>query len=329
MRGATRRRWTGRRGKRQASHDKLPPPALGPVLIIGTTSRTGRQLVRWLHRVRPVLSLDPEGFSDRPKDVEHFEFDLSRSKARDLFRLRTIDAVVYLGLGGTGWHKEDPATELGSFQRLLDYVQQSGVKKLVLLSSAAVYGARPGNPQFLSEDAPLLGGHVGGLGSLDLLAQSFFWKHPRIETVILRPVHVLGPLDNGPSNYLRLGVVPTLLGFDPMIQVLHLDDLIQALERTLVPGVRGIFNVAGPPPCTLSHAIERLGRRRVPLPQRMLQALVGSYRRRGREPGGLWELDFLRYVCMVDDTRLRKLTGYQPRHDLAHTLRSVDEERWI
>jgi UDP-glucose 4-epimerase len=40
------------------------------------------------------------------------------------------------------------------------------------------------------------------------------------------------------------------------------------------------------------------------------------------------ELDFIRYVCMVDDARARSVLGYRPRHDLLETLRAVDEERW-
>ena len=41
------------------------------------------------------------------------------------------------------------------------------------------------------------------------------------------------------------------------------------------------------------------------------------------------ELEFIRYVCMVDDRRAREILGYEPAFDLAATLASVDEERWI
>ena len=42
-----------------------------------------------------------------------------------------------------------------------------------------------------------------------------------------------------------------------------------------------------------------------------------------------YELDFIRYVCMVDDTRAREKLGYSPRYGLDETLRAVDEERWV
>jgi len=52
---------------------------------------------------------------------------------------------------------------------------------------------------------------------LDMLVNAFFWRNPTTDTVILRPAHILGTVKNAPSNYLRLDVVPTLLGFDPMM----------------------------------------------------------------------------------------------------------------
>src|SRR5262245_65447538 len=78
------------------------------------------------------------------------------------------------------------------------------------------------------------------------MASSFFWKAREIETVILRPVHILGGVHNAPSNYLRLPVIPTLLGFDPMVQIIHELDVAEAIVCALKPGVRGIFHVAGP-----------------------------------------------------------------------------------
>src|SRR5258706_15952249 len=165
---------------------------------------------------------------------------------------------------------EHHAWNVAGFQKILEYVAQYRVPKLVLLSSANVYGPRPDNPQFLSEEAPLLGGaafsEIRDLVEVDMLAQSFFWKRPEAETAILRPVHIIGSVKNAPSNYLRLPVIPTLLGFDPMMQVVHEEDMVRAILLALRPGVRGIFNLAGPPPLPLSRVIKALGRASMPLP---------------------------------------------------------------
>src|SRR6187549_1715903 len=117
--------------------------------------------------------------------------------------------------------------------KLLEYCQAYKVPKVVLLSSANVYGPRADNAQFLTEDAPLLAAQafpeMRDLVEIDHMASSFFWKAREVDTVILRPVHILGAVKNAPSNYLRLPRPPTLLGFDPMVQLIHEGDVAEAI----------------------------------------------------------------------------------------------------
>ena len=148
------------------------------------------------------------------------------------------------------------------------------------------------------------------------------------EAVILRPSHILGTVHNAPSNYLRLKVVPTLLGFDPMMQVVHQDDVVRALGAALGAGVRGIFNIGGPAPVPLSRALQLLKRTAVGVPHGMARLAVDRLFRWRVTSFPAPELDFIRYVCMVDDARARAVLGYEPTHDLLETLRSVDEERF-
>src|SRR5207237_5555472 len=136
-----------------------------------------------------------------------------------------------------------------------------------------------------------------------MLASSFFWKSSAIETVILRPVHILGTVHNAPSNYLRLPYVPTLLGFDPMVQVIHEEDVVEALACALAPGVRGIFNITGPGEVPLSTVLHELGRRRLPVPHPVAAPLLGLLWRGRFTSFPVPELDHIRYVCMVDGTR--------------------------
>src|SRR5690606_41550579 len=139
---------------------------------------------------------------------------------------------------------------IGGTDRLIEYCMRYRVPKVVVLSSANVYGPRADNAQFLTEDAPLLAAQafpeMRYLVEIDHMASSFFWKARDIETVILRPVHILGAVRNAPSNYLRLPVVPTLLGFDPMVQGVHDRDFAEGIVCCQRPGVRGVLNAVGP-----------------------------------------------------------------------------------
>jgi UDP-glucose 4-epimerase len=308
--------------------------SLGPVVVTGICGRLGRRVARLLHRERAVIGIDHRPFSDRPADVVHHELDLRSARVRDVFR-DGPRALVHLGV------MHDPRRDsaenlvwnLTVAQHLLAYAEQFGVEKVVLLSSANVYGPRPDNPQFFTEEAPLLGaaafGAIRDLVELDMAVQAFIWKNAGIETVILRPTHILGTVRNAPSNYLRLPMAPTLLGFDPMVQVVHEEDVVSALALALKPGVRGIFNLAGPAPVALSRALSLLGRPTVPVPHSLARFGVERLFRVRATSFPAPELDFIRYVCMIDDARARHELGYAPRHGLVSTLSAVDEERWL
>ncbi len=216
---------------RSGSQPPISPrrPALprgeGAILVTGACGRLGKRVVRMQHRERRVIGVDRRPFPDKPKDVLHEQVDIRRKKLKDLFRTEPIEAVVHLGVmhDPRASQAEHHSWNVAGFQRLLEYVVQFQVPKLVVLSSANVYGPQPDNAQFLNEEAPLLGGarfsEIRDLIEVDMVAQGFFWKYPATETVILRPVHIIGGVHNAASNFLRLPTIPTLMGFDPMVQV--------------------------------------------------------------------------------------------------------------
>ena len=304
-----------------------------PIVITGICGRLGKRLARVLHRERPVIGVDRRPFPDKPKDILHAQLDLRRKKLKDVFRNGNVAGIVHLGVlhDPRASAEEHHSWNVAGFAKLLEYVAQFKVPKLVVLSSANVYGPQPGNAQFLTEDAPLLGGsrfgEIRDLIEVDMLAQSFFWKHPETETVILRPVHILGSVHNAPSNFLRLPVVPTLLGYDPMVQVIQERDVVTALKLALKPGVKGIYNLAGPEPIPLSRIVDVLDKSTLPIPfslgNAMMKRLWSMHLTSFPPP----ELDHIRYVCMVDDKRARQVLGFKPAHTIEETILSVHADR--
>lgn len=311
-----------------------PGLAGGAVLVTGICGRLGKHLARVLHRGRPVVGVDRRPFVDKPKDIHHVQVDIRRKKLKDVFRANDIQAVVHLGVmhDPRASSAEHHSWNVAGFGKLLEYVSQFRVPKLVVLSSANVYGPQPSNPQFLSEEAPLLGGQnfsdIRDLVEVDILAQSFFWKLPETETVILRPVHILGSVHNAPSNFLRLDPILTVMGYDPMAQVVNEADVVHAVDLALRPGVRGIFNIAGPEPVPLSRLIKILGRRRLSVPYSLASIVLRRMWSLRLTTFPVPELDHIRFVCMVDDRRAREVLGFTPRVGLEETVLSVDEGRW-
>ena len=316
-----------------SSGEPTPRPRPRKVVITGISGRLGRIVARRLHHELDwqIVGLDRRPMQGRPKDIELHQVDLRSKKARDVFRAGDVDALIHLGV------MHDPRArpaELYSWNitgttKLLEYCQAYQVPKVVLLSSANVYGPRPDNPQFLTEEAPLLAAQrfpqMRDLVEIDHLVSTFLWRAQQIETVILRPVHIVGPMHNAPSNYLRLPRPPMLLGFDPMIQLIHYEDVADAILAALAPGRRGIYNVCGPGEVPLSAVLGELGRAPVMIPHPVAGPLLSLAFRLGLSSYPVAELDFIRYVCMVDGRRATAELGYRSRHTLRDTIRAVDE----
>jgi len=143
--------------------------------------------------------------------------------------------------------------------------------------------------------------------------------------VVLRPVHILGRVNNAPSNYLRLPRVPVLMGFDPMVQVIHERDVVEAIALALRPGARGIFNITGPGEVPLSVILRELRKPTIPLPAPLFKTILAKLWRFHLTSFPPAELVYLRFIGMVDGSRARRILGFRPLHSLRETIFSVED----
>ena len=302
----------------------------GAVLITGISGNLGRTLAKVLHRTERVIGLDRRQFPGKPKDLEVHHVDIRKRKVEDIFRHGGIKALIHMAI----IHDPRlPQAEHHQFNVLgtkavLGHAAKYGVKKVVILSSTNVYGPQPENDNFLTEDSPLLGSQrfpdIRDLVEVDMVAQQSMWQHPEVETVIVRPVHIVGPnVKNAPSNYLRIKRPWTLAGFDPMVQLIHEEDAALAMTLALKPGVRGVFNIVGPGELPLSAVLKELGRQPIPVPHLLARPLLGKlfqYRMAGFPEA---ELDHLQFLCTVDGTAAERAFGFRAKYTLRETIRSV------
>ena len=313
----------------------IPAPILLPglprtVLVTGIAGNLGRVLAKLLHTETRVVGIDRRPFAGKPKDIAHYEVDIRKARAEEAFRRNRVEAVIHMAIAHD---PRMPRSEAHSFNvigthKILDLCARHGVKKVVVLSSASVYGPRPDNSNFLLEETPLMAAErfndMSDLIELDMYAQSFMWKHPEIETVIVRPVHVVGPtVKNAPSSYLRMERPLTVMGFDPMIQLIHEEDACRAMVLALKPGLRGVFNVTGPGQVPLSAVMKELGRKTVPVPHVLLRPLARRLFGARLSSFPPEEVDHIQYLCVVDGSRFAREVGWQPAYSIRDTIRSV------
>jgi UDP-glucose 4-epimerase len=316
------------RGRAPARSNGAPAPVeTSTVIVTGIAGRLGRVLARRLHRsARSVIGIDRRPLEWLPKDMVHHRIDIRSKRCRDVFRQPGVEAVIHLGImhDPRMSYEEHLTWNVMGTQKVLDYCVDFKIPKVVVLSSANVYGPRPDNSQFLREDAPLLASStIRDLIDVDMRATSYNWKHPEMETVVLRPVHILGSVHNAPSNYLRLPVIPTVLGFDPMVQVIHEEDVVESMLAVLKPGARGVYNVTGPGEVPLSVLIKQLGKTQLPIPSPIYRPLLDFLWAGRMTSFPVPELDHIKYVCMVDGSRIRDEVGYRPKMSLADTIAAV------
>lgn len=303
------------------------------VVVTGISGNLGRTLTKLLHKTERIIGIDRRPFVGKPKDVEMYQLDPRKKKAEDVFRKNDVKAVIHMGIMHDPRMSEE---EHHSFNvvgttRILDYCAKYGVKKVVVLSSANVYGPSPDNSNFLTEDAPLMAASrfsgVRDLIEVDMLANGFFWRHPDIATVILRPVHIVGPhIKNAPSNYLRLKRPWVLAGFDPMVQLIHVEDAARVMVEALRPEAKGVYNVVGPGEVPLSAIFRTLGTSPIPVPHPVARPLLKTlfrYRLASFPPP---ELDHIQFLCAVDGSRWQKELGWKPRFSMRDTILSVRAE---
>jgi UDP-glucose 4-epimerase len=115
------------------------------------------------------------------------------------------------------------------------------------------------------------------------------------------------------------------LGFDPMVQLVHYQDVAEAIVCALAPGRRGIFNIVGPGEVPVSAVLRELGREPRAIPHPVALPLLSLAFRFGLSSFPVNELDFIRYVCMVDGRVAAAELGFRPRYSLRETIRAVDD----
>ncbi len=303
------------------------------LLITGISGGQGRLVARLASASYDVCGVDRDEMPplDEAAPARVYVLDLLKKKLEDVFRHERPTAVVHLAFVRHFRLDEVHRHEVNLLgtKRVLDYCATYGVRQLTVLSSAYAYGALPENPSYVDEDHPLNVSRtypeVRDLAEVDTLCSAFLWQHPEVRTAILRPVNTLGDsVHSAIGRYLRLRWVPMLMGYDPMLQLIHEEDLARAILLSLERSLRGVFNVAGPGAVPLHVAIAETGGRAVVLPEAMARPAVRALFDYGLYPFPPGAIDFIKYPCTVSDRRFRAATGFEPKwslHDIFAQLR--------
>jgi UDP-glucose 4-epimerase len=291
------------------------------VLITGVSNPLGAEVARRLAPQIPLLfGCDVADPVSALEEMDFVHADTRLSVIGKLIRRLRIDTVVHLAVMVDAAHDDRSVHEtdvIGTMNVLVGCsAPSSPVRKLVVKSSQAIYGAGPNDPSFFSEDMinwdKVTSGVTRDLLEMEQLVSEFALRNELCGVTVLR-LGLRVSEETSLARYLSLPVVPTFAGFDPRLQLLHEDDAADAIVRATVGDHQGAFNVAGDGVVLLSQAIDIMGGTAAPVlpPYARWFSRLGLRLFAGVDlPSHLG--DVLAYGSVMDCSRLPAEFGWHP-----------------
>ena len=222
---------------------------------------------------------------------------------------------------------------LGTMQLLAACQRSAGVRNLIVRSTTAVYGRSSKDPAICTEatEPRSVPGRGPARDAIDIegYVRGFARRRPDVRVAVPRLAEIVGPTVQTPlTRYFALSpVVPTVLGPDVRLQLLHESDAVRLLEHLVLTPFSGTVNVAGEGVLMLSQAIHRAGRLPLPLPRSMLTVVGRGLRSLRMGTFSPEQVTTLMAGRVVDTTRLRTEAHFTPQFstvtafdDFAYTL---------
>jgi UDP-glucose 4-epimerase len=307
------------------------------VLITGVGSQVGSLLAARLEsdpEVEHVAGLDTRPPKVALERTEFIEADIRDPEIARLIPATGADTLVHEqivrqpgpGMGARAMHD---INVMGTLQLLAACEHVPSLRTIVVRGSAGIYGAEPHAPQFFKEEMarmyPMRTRFQRDVAEIENYFETYARRHGGVSCTMLRYQPAIGPgLRTQITRYLSQPVCPTYMGFDPRIQLVDIEDALEAIVAAVRNPVQRAVNVAGPGTIGLSRMIRLAGRRALPIASPLFGAVTSTGQRLGLDTQSEDFERLLRYGRGVDTRRLTEEVGYTPLHT---TVQAV--ESWI
>lgn len=309
------------------------------VMVTGAAGSLARMVIQKLKANHNVVAIYFRDAKHVDTSITHYRVDMNKRGFEDVFRDHKIDAVIHLGRINahmSSIHARYATNVLGT-KRLLDLCLKYGVGNVQILSTYFVYGANSTNPALLDEEAPLRASsqdkNLIDMAELEHMANIYMWKHPELNLTILRPCNIVGPgTRNALSILLSRPTAPALLGFSPMMQFLHLEDMATAIIAAHLKNKRGIYNVAPDDYIAYQDALRACGCKimRIPSIPPQVPLLLGRITPAlGIKTFPRYLVNYVKYPVVIDGSRFVADFGWQPEHDMSEMFNYYAELKSI
>lgn len=296
------------------------------VALTGANGFLGRNFVGLLEddeRIGRIVALDVAQPPTAGKKTRFYKVDLTQptvdARLAEILAAESVDTFLHLAFLSSPSYASAWAHELESVgtMHVLNACRERPVHKFVLWSQTLLYGAHPSNPNFLSESHPLRATresrYLADKIEAEHVVQRFAAQMPQTVVTVLRMAPILGPTaKNYLTRYLGRTLVPTLLGFDPLMQFLHEVDALTALKLATMRDAPGVFNIVADGVLPLSTVIKLAGRTNWPVLAPLASpAAKLLWAAQLSEAPASW-LQYLRWICVADGEHAQRVLKFQP-----------------
>ena len=307
------------------------------ILVTGVQTYWGYRVARALEErpdVETIIGVAPEDPLGELERAEYVKVGAQHALLRRIVQAARIDTVIDTRLvvdsRTTSSRLAHENNVIGTMNILAACSgSDSTVRKFIFKSSTHYYGSEQDDPAFFTEsmrrphapNTPLERDIVEAEAAIN----DFNEKQPDTLVTILRCTNVLGPdVETSLRGLAELPFVPAILGFDPRLQLVHEDDVSNALLHAAAHDLPGVFNVAADGVLALSEIAGLLGKPFMPfLPPWGTGLALAPLRRMGvRVPPELMNL--LRFGRGVDNRKL-KATGFTYRYTTREAVLKLGE----
>ncbi|MFH7594905.1 SDR family oxidoreductase [Streptomyces racemochromogenes] len=317
-------------GVRQPRNEAGPRRRSPVIAVTGAASGVGAALVTRLaesDEVKQVVAID-ERRGDCA-DAQWHVLDVRDPAIAD--KLRGADVVVHLALDLD--LETDPAARTAynvrGTQTVLTAAAAAGVHRVVLCTSAMVYGALPDNDIPLSEDSELRATAeatgVGDLLEIERLGRRAPRAHPGLNVTVLRPAVLVGGTDTALTRYFESPRLLVVAGSRPTWQFCHVEDLVSALEYAALEKVEGELAVGCEGWLEQEEVEELSGIRRMELPSAVALGAAARLHRIGLTPSPAGDLAYTMHPWVVSVSGLHA-AGWRPRWTNEEVLAELLQE---
>lgn len=315
------------------------------MLVTGAARHLGGRFVRRVQRdpeVDRVVAVDAVAPTHDLGGADFVRADIRQPAIAKVLAEHDVDTVVHMDVTGTalgaGGRSSIKETNVIGTMQLLGACQKSPrIKRLVIKSSTSVYGSAPRDPAVFTETTPPKSLPSGGFAKdaveVEGYVRGFARRRPDVAVCVLRFANILGPRVDSPlAEYLSLPLMPTVFGYDPRLQFVHEDDVVDVLEVASREPRRatlnsGTFNVAGDGVLLLSQCARRLGRPTVPVLLPAVTWVGSALRTVGVTDFAPEQIRLLTHGRVVSTVQMRETLGFAPRYTTAETFADFARSR--